>query len=184
MTIYTSILHFLCSHGFRYRATALLLVLKIFPSTPAGLFCVLDKCQISKIRASREHPLIAISAKHYRMILNIWQCSSYIYSLPPIMQDGIFTLCAYLIENIPFYTILIFRTSVCVWSFLKVVVMKSVDILLISFLYCIIKIFNKANTTDKQEKLLNQMWFSITPVAFAKMNWIISSNIIHVKIEL
>ena len=54
-------------------------------------------------------------------------------------------------------------------DFLKVVVIKSVvNILLLSFLYCIIKIFNKANTTDKQEKLLNQMWFSITPVAFAK----------------
>ena len=53
-------------------------------------------------------------------------------------------------------------------EFLKVVVIKSVvDILLLSFLYCIIKIFNKTNTTDKQEKLLNQMWFSITPVEFA-----------------
>ena len=57
-------------------------------------------------------------------------------------------------------------------EFLKVVVMKSVDILLLSFLYCIIKIFNKTNTKDKQEKLLIQMWFSITPVEFADESYL------------
>ena len=64
-------------------------------------------------------------------------------------------------------------------EFLKVVVMKSVYILLLSFLYCIIKIFNKTNTKDKQEKLLIQMWFSITPVEFADESYLTTEFIYH-----
>ena len=64
-------------------------------------------------------------------------------------------------------------------KFLKVVVMNSVDKLLLSFLYCIIKIFNKTNTKDKQEKLLIQMWFSITPVEFADESYLTTEFMYH-----